>query len=119
MNVTDVLLTIPRGSLRSYTWVAVQLGYRPGAARAAGRRIAAETLRRWPTAEAESDASETAVSAYPWWRVVGRTGQVRTARETAAWCERQILRLEAEGNEVVASITLRRARLRDLPADFV
>ncbi len=116
MNVTDVLLTIPRGSLRSDTWVAVQLGFERGAAQAAGRVIARETLRRWPTPEAESSAID--VEAYPWWRVVGRDGDVATMRESHAWCERQVDRLTAEGHVVVPSPGTDGLRVHVLPPDF-
>lgn len=117
MDVNDIVQTIPRGSLRSYTWVAQQLDYEGEQAPiGAGRAIARETLRRWPTPAVESGALDA--DAFPWWRVIGLHGDVLTIREDEAWYHRQVARLEAEGHILVPSPEEDGLRVQRLPADF-
>jgi alkylated DNA nucleotide flippase Atl1 len=117
VGIVEVVTSIPKGSLRSYTWVAVQLGY-PGAqgAQAAGQAIARETLRRFPNPQ--SDARVPGGD-FPWWRVVGAQGEVRTVRESQDWYERQVLRLQAEEHTLVPALEGDEGlRVSPLPKDF-
>ena len=117
VDVVEALARIPRGRLRSYTWVAQQLGYEgPEAARAAGQAISRETLRRYPTPERDE---ATAQESFPWWRVVGISGDVRTVLEDHRWFQRQVTRLLSEGHELRPSLDLLDGlRVASLPADF-
>ena len=111
MDVQDALGQIPAGSLRSYSWLASRLGYGAQGARAAGRSIAKETLARWASPDAESVAD---ASTFPWWRIVGVGGEVRTESEDPRWFMRQVERLQEDGHELSAD----GLRVSTLPDDF-
>jgi len=115
MDPEAILRRIPSGSLRSYTWLALQMGSQEP--QAAGQVIARETLRRYPTPA--DDESSMDGDAFPWWRVIGLHGDVRTVLEDPHWYIRQVSRLEAEGHILVPSASLAEGlQVSPLPASF-
>ncbi len=112
MDIETLLTQIPLGSLRSYTWVAERLGLGREAARAAGQAIARVTLAHWEHGDIFPDT-------FPWWRVVGIDGEIRTIHENETSYFRQIERLESEGHclEPDGSGALRIANVQKTP-DF-
>lgn len=108
-EIVDIIASIQPGSLRSYTWVALQLGMDAQGAMAAGQVIAAEATRRWNTPADE--ANDTNRAEFPWWRVIGLTGEVRPMLQE--WLIRQVERLEDEGYQLSVDL-----RVEPLPAGF-
>ncbi len=112
MSIVEIVSSIPHGSLRSYTWVARQLGRPREAARAVGQQIDQATTSRWrsPDEEARDEHRE----AFPWWRVVGINGEVRTIDEDLAWFIRHVERLQEDGHRLSAD----GLRVDPLPVGF-